>query len=180
LRLAPNQAVYFLGHCKNRADISRVVKRLRTAYPDMSCFSNEELSLRSRLHWLMKTKAGIALGYAAMLGLLVGAVVTSQTLYAATAASLREYAVLWALGIPLLRMALLVLTQSLWVGVVGIVFSMPAIYMLAHGGDLLGVQVMVPWWLLAGTVIVTLSMAVVSGMTALRLLWQMEPVTLLR
>ena len=39
-----------------------------------------EFSLRSRMHWLTKTKAGIALGYAALLGLLVGAVVTSQTL----------------------------------------------------------------------------------------------------
>ena len=38
------------------------------------------------MHWLTKTKAGIALGYAAALGLLVGAVVTSQTLYAAMAA----------------------------------------------------------------------------------------------
>ena len=49
---------------------------------------NEEFSLRSRLYWLTKTKSGVAMGYAAALGLLVGAAVTSQTLYAATAASL--------------------------------------------------------------------------------------------
>ena len=47
-----------------------------------------------------KTKAGIALGYTALLGLLVGAVVTSQTLYAATTASAKEYAILLAMGIP--------------------------------------------------------------------------------
>ncbi len=45
--------------------------------------------------------------------------VTSQTLYAATAASLREYAVLRALGIPRRRMAGMVMAQSLWVGLGG-------------------------------------------------------------
>ena len=58
-------------------------------YPNMAAFTSKEFSFRSQLHWLTKTKAGIAFGYAAALGLLVGAVVTSQTLYAAVAASLR-------------------------------------------------------------------------------------------
>lgn len=180
LRLAPNQAIYFVGHCANAADAQAVVERLRSSYSDVSAFTRDELSFKSRVHWLTKTKAGIALGYAAALGLLVGAVVTSQTLYAATASSLREYAVLWALGIPLERMSLLVLTQSFWVGVIGILLALPGTFLLAEGGDLLGVTVMVPVWLLVATVFVTLAMAVGSGMVALRLLWQMEPVTLLR
>ena len=52
------------------------------------------------MYWLTMTNAGISAGFTAVLGLLVGAVVTSQTLYAATLASLREFAVLRALGIP--------------------------------------------------------------------------------
>src|SRR5207244_1592473 len=109
-----------------------------------SAFTREEFSRRSRLHWLLKTKAGIALGYAAALGLLVGAVVTSQTLYGATAASLRQFAVLWALGIPRWRMAALVLSLSFWVGVIGLVLSLPAILVVAQGADLLGVPVLLP------------------------------------
>src|SRR5208282_104200 len=97
-----------------------------------SAFTQEGFSRQSRMHWLTKTKAGIALGCAALLGLLVGAVVTSQTLYAATAASLREYAVLRALGIPRWRMALTVLAQSFWVGVAGIGLALPTVFVLAH------------------------------------------------
>ena len=67
-----------------------------------------------------------------MLGLLVGAVVTSQTLYAATAASLKEYAVLRALGIPRWRMALSVLGQSFWIGLAGVVIAVPAILSRPH------------------------------------------------
>src|SRR5205814_6222083 len=107
-------------------------------YKNLSAFTADEFSFRSRMHWLTKTKAGVALGYAAVLGLLVGAVVTSQTLYAATAAALREYAVLRALGIPRWRMAASVLAQSFWVGVAGIALALPAVLLLANGADALG------------------------------------------
>ena len=135
---------------------------------------------RSQLHWLTKTKAGIALGYAAALGLLVGAVVTSQTLYAATAASLREYAVLRALGIPRWRMAVMVMAQSFWVGIIGIGLALPAVYGLAQLADRLAVQVLLPLVAAGGAAAVTLVMALVSGLMALRSLRQVEPATLLR
>src|SRR5262249_33705671 len=110
LRLSPEQTTYLVARCRNPEDAPAVVKRLRL-HPTMTAFTSEEFSLRSRLHWLTKTKAGIALGCAAALGLLVGAVVTHQTLYAATVASLREFAVLRALGIPRWRLSALVLAQ---------------------------------------------------------------------
>jgi putative ABC transport system permease protein len=180
LHLRPEQTIYVLARCHDPADAPAVVERLRATYPNLSAFTSEELSLRSRLHWLTKTKAGIALGYTAALGLLVGAVVTSQTLYAATAASLREYAVLWALGIPRWRMASLVLALSFWVGVAGILLAVPAVFTLAQGAELLGVRVLLPLWLLLATAAVTLAMALLSGLAALRLLWRMEPAILLR
>jgi putative ABC transport system permease protein len=179
LRMSPEQTVYVLARCRNPADAPEVVRRLRE-YPTMSAFTSEEFSLRSRLHWLTKTKAGIALGFAAALGLLVGAVVTSQTLYAATAASLREYAVLRALGIPRWRMAATVLAQSFWVGVAGLVCAAPAVFGLQQVAATAGVPVQLPPWLLGGGAAVTMAMALLSGLTALRSLRQVEPAVLLR
>jgi putative ABC transport system permease protein len=157
-----------------------VVARLGREYDNVSAFTSEDFSIRSRLHWLLKTKAGIALGYAAALGLLVGAVVTSQTLYAATVASLREFAVLRALGIPRWRMGLLVVSQAFWVGIIGIGLALPATFGLAELADRLGVHVDLPWWLLTGAAAVTLVMALLSGLTALRSLRLVEPAMLLR
>ena len=174
---------YILGRCKNPADAAVVVKRMREKDPDrahMSVFTASEFSLRTRMHWLTKTKAGIALGYAALLGLLVGAVVTSQTLYAATAASMREYAVLQALGIPRWRMATGVLSQSFWVGITGIAIALPTVFALAWVADLLGARVMLPPEVLAGAGAVTLVMAMLSGLAALRSLRLAEPAILLR
>lgn len=177
----PGTAVYALATCKNPADAPAVVERLRERYPEgMSVFASEEFSRHSRLHWLIKTKAGIALGYAALLGLLVGLVVTSQTLYAATTASAREYAILLALGIPRWRVAFAVLMQSLWVGLIGILIAVPTIFAMGSVVALIGVQVLMPPWLLMSTVGVTMVMAAASGLLALRSVQQIEPVNLLR
>jgi putative ABC transport system permease protein len=180
LRYPPGQITYVLAKCHNPADAPKVVERLRGEFTNMSAFTSGDFSVRSQVHWLTKTKAGIALGYAAALGLLVGAVVTSQTLYAATAASLREFAVLRALGIPRWRMGALVLAQSFWVGVLGVALSLPAAYVFGWGADELGVRVLLKPWLLASATAVTLTMAVLSGLLALRSLRLVEPATLLR
>jgi putative ABC transport system permease protein len=179
IRLLPEQTTYVLARCTDPAQAPEVVNRLR-GYDNMSAFTSAEFSLRTRMHWLTKTKAGIALGCAAALGLLVGAVVTSQTLYAATAASLRELAVLQALGIPRWRMAASVLAQSFWVGVIGIALALPAVYGLSQGADALGAKVLLRPWLMASAVAVTLTMALVSGLAAMRSLRLVEPATLLR
>lgn len=179
LRLAAGQTTYLLARCQDPADAAAVVKRLR-AYPDMSAFTSAEFSVRSRVHWLTATQAGIALGFVASLGLLVGAVVTSQTLYAATAASLREYAMLRALGIPRWRMALAVMEQSFWVGLAGIILALPAVFGLAAVAHLLTIPVLLPTWLLVSTAAVTLTMALLSGLAALRSLRLVEVLILLR
>jgi putative ABC transport system permease protein len=177
--LPADQTTYVLARCHDPANAAVVVERLRVN-PHVSVFTAEELSWRTRLHWMMKTKAGIALGFAAALGLLVGAVVTSQTLYAATAVSMREYAMLRALGIPRRKMRGMVLAQSLWVGVIGIGLGVPAVYSLAEAAAALGAKVLVSPWLVAAAGIVTLVMALLSGLVALRSLRLAEPATLLR
>ncbi len=175
-----DQVTFLLARCKNPADAARVVEKLRE-YPDkLQPFTKDGFSLQSRMHWLTKTKAGIALGLAAALGLLVGAIVTSQTLYSATVASLKEYAVLRALGIPRWRMRWMVVSQAFWVGVTGVAVAVPAILGLAELGSEVGAKVLLPWWLWAGAIGITMAMAILSGVFALRSLRHVEPVTLLR
>jgi putative ABC transport system permease protein len=179
LSLEPGQTTYLLARCNQPAAAAGVAERVR-ASTGLSAFTREDLSRRSRLHWLLLTKAGLALGLAAALGLVVGGVVTSQTLYAATAASLREYAVLRALGIPRWRMALAVLTQAFWVGILGTGLALPLALVLAPAATQLGARVDLPAALVAGTAAVTITLALLSGLSALRALRRLEPATLLR
>jgi putative ABC transport system permease protein len=177
--LGPHQTVYVLARCGSPDAARALVRRLRSEY-DVAAFTSDQFSVGTRLHWLLKTKAGIAGGWTVVLGLIVGAIITSQTLYAATMASLREYAVLRALGVPRWRIGGAVLAQSFWVGGVGVVVALPAAFALARLLNFLGVNVLLPGWLLGSAAGLTLVMAVVSGLISLRSLRRMEPVELLR
>jgi putative ABC transport system permease protein len=173
------QTVYILARTRSKADAEAVVKRLKH-YEAMSVFTSDDFSNRTRLYWLTATKSGLAVGWSAILGLLVGVAVTSQTLYAATAASLREYAVLSALGVPRWRMSLAVLGQAVWVGGLGVVVALPMIAGLTILIEAIGGKVLIPLWLLGGATALTMAMATGSGLMALRSLRRIEPTALLR
>jgi putative ABC transport system permease protein len=175
-----DQATFLLASCKSPSDAESVAARLRRQYPDMAAYTKDEFSTRSRWYWLVATKTGIAIGGSALLGLLVGIIVTSQTLYAATAASLKEYATLRALGIPSWRIAMAVIEQSLWIGGAGVALAIPIAFGLAGLIEVLGARALLPPWLLAGSAAMTMGMAVGSGLLALRSLRLIEPAELLR
>ena len=124
--LPPDNVTYLLARCESPQRAREVAAELRALYPeDMVVYTAEEFSTSSRWYWLTRTKAGLAIGYAALLGLLVGMVITAQTLYTATAANAKEFAILLALGIPRWRISVMVVTQSFWVGIIGIALAYP-------------------------------------------------------
>jgi putative ABC transport system permease protein len=175
----PRHTMYLLARCRDPRNASAVARRLGHS-GELSAFTRDEFSERTRWYWATSTRAGVGMGFTALLSLLVGLAITSQTLYAATVASLREHAVLRALGIPRRRMAGLVMAQSLWVGLGGIALALPMIFALAAGGDDAGTRVLLPPWLLGLSSGLTLAMALLSGLAALRSLGLVEPITLLR
>jgi putative ABC transport system permease protein len=185
MKMSNDQTVYVLAKVDDPKRAAEVVRELKDSplqqeEVDMAVFTKQEFSFRSRMHWLTKTKGGLALGYAAALGLLVGLVVTSQTLYAATMASMREYAILLALGIPRWRLRWTVVTQAFWIGVFGVLLSVPVTYVMGELATYLGVKPQLSLELMGAAAVVTLVMAILSGILALRSLKQIEPVNLLR
>lgn len=174
LKYPPGKTTYLIANCKPGMDVKAVVSRLNT-YPQMSAFTANQFSWRSRIHWLLTTKAGVAVGFTAMLGLVVGAVVTSQTLYAATAASQREFATLRAMGIPRWRLQFTVLTQSFWVGLFGIMVALPITILIAKIGDYVGTEVVLDTRVLIGAGVITMLMAIISGLLALKSFQNVDP-----
>lgn len=174
-----NQATYVLARCHDPLQARVVVQRFRGSM-EISAYSREEFSWNTRRYWLSTTKAGIAVGFVALLGLLVGTLVTSQTLYAATLVSIKELALLRALGAPTWRLGLFVLYQSVLVGIIGLAIGLSLTASLARLAAYLGTNAFLPSWLLVGTTVIILGMALLSGLFALRSLRQSEPGQLLR
>jgi putative ABC transport system permease protein len=179
--LPPDHITYILARCESPARAKEVVQELRSQYgSDMMAYTAEGFSTGSRLYWLLRTKAGVAIGFAAFLGLFVGAVITAQTLYSATRANAKEFAILLALGIPRWRISVMVLMQSFWVGIAGLVMAVPVCFGLWYLARQFNADVDFRWEVLVGTTVVTMGMAVIAGFFALRSVRQIEPMDLLR
>jgi putative ABC transport system permease protein len=178
--LAPDQTTYLLARCRTPADAEAVTQRL-SRYSDLSAHTSTAFSARTRRHWLFETPGGMATTFLGILALLVGAAVTRQTLYAATLASVREFALLRALGIRRWRIGLFVLCESLGVGVVGVLIALPLLFGLGEGAALvIGTPMLLPADLLAVILAATVLLTVLSGLATLRSLRLMDPLTLLR
>ncbi len=175
-----DQTSYLLARAESPQRAAQIVKELRAEYPDMSVYTAADFSFNCRWYWLTRTKAGIAIGYAALLGLLVGAVITAQTLFSATMSSAKEFATLLALGVPRTRIYGMVMAQSWWVGVFGVAVSLPVVWGLAELAALGGAPVLLRWEVVAGAAAVTVSTALISGLFALRSVRRIEPMNLLR
>jgi putative ABC transport system permease protein len=171
---------YMLAKVNPPEKAPEIVQFLRSRYTDMSSYTAAEFSIESRMHWLTKTRAGVAIGYTALLGLLVGMVITSQTLYAATTAQAREFAILLALGIPRWRISMTVLVQSFWIGIAGVIFSYPVLVALVAVAEAIDVKILLPVLLLGIVAAITLVMAIASGLFASRSVRNIEPMSLLR
>jgi putative ABC transport system permease protein len=139
-----------------------------------------EFSRHSQLYWLTESGAGAGFAFSTLLGLLVGIIVTSQTLMAAITASIREYATLRALGVARGSLRAVVLEQSFWIGIAGLALTgglSAAIAAIAHAAY---VAIVFPGWAIGLTAALILIIAIGSGLLALRALGRADPAALLR
>ena len=158
--LPPDNVTYILARCDSPERARQVAAELREKYGgDMTARTAEDFSTGSRMYWLIQTKAGVAIGFAAFLGLIVGAVITAQTLYSATISNAKEFAILLALGIPRRRLSVMVLVQSFWVGIGGLLMAVPFCLAAWYAARLLNTDVDFRWEVIAGTAVITLLMA---------------------
>lgn len=173
---------YFLARLRDpsRAELVRDQLQPAGSFKPFQVWTAEEFSIQSQVYWLFESGAGSGFLFSSALGLLVGIVITSQTLMAAIVAALREYATLRALGVSSSSLRAVILEQSFWVGLAGLVITAVVGALLVMAARHAHIALEVPVWGCLATGTLVLSIALLSGLSALRALNQAEPSTLLR
>jgi putative ABC transport system permease protein len=90
---------------------------------NVEVLTTNEFAERSVKYWMLETGAGITVILTALLGLLVGVVIMSQTLFAITQDHITNYATLLAIGFHHNTLRKIILTQSLILWGMGIIFG---------------------------------------------------------
>jgi putative ABC transport system permease protein len=96
LGLGEEQAHYWVLDAKPGC-ADQVIAQVN-AHPDLEALTTAQFRARSEHRWVVGSGAGAALGFTALLGLVVGLVIVAQTLFTITREHLRELGTLKALG----------------------------------------------------------------------------------
>jgi putative ABC transport system permease protein len=177
-----NGPPYFLLKLDPRFDVQQVRRELEAAdgAQTYGVETPEDLTMMSALFWLEESGAGASFGFSMLLALLVGIGVTGQTLRGAVIASLKEYAALRALGVTVGQLRTIVLEQSLWVALAGNLLMFVIAALLGGLAWVLGIPLVLTWWLGGLTTLFVTVIACLSGLVALSVLYRSEPADLLR
>jgi putative ABC transport system permease protein len=94
----PGYCSYFLVKAEPGVDVRELTRRISERVPELDVYDRRTYSLMCMHYWLTRTGIGISFGLAAILGLLVGLAVVTQTLYATVSERVKEFATLKAMG----------------------------------------------------------------------------------
>jgi putative ABC transport system permease protein len=123
---------------------------------------------------------GLFLSFSVVIGFAIGVGITCMTLRGAILSSIKEFASLRALGVPMSALRGIVMELSFWVGIAGLLataFFTYGVYLLALNG---GVPMGFPLAWDIGVGVLLLIIAGASGLFSLGVLKKSQPADLLR
>jgi putative ABC transport system permease protein len=110
--LAPDEIHYAIAGLQPGADPEDVLPRLMSI-EYVEAYTQKDFGLKAQLYWLQCTGAGVALAFAALMGLVVGVVVAGQVLYTSTLEHLKEWGTLKAIGATNSQVTLAIVAQAI-------------------------------------------------------------------
>jgi putative ABC transport system permease protein len=116
---------------------AEVAERVKLRIPTADVFTADEFATKTILYWLLSTGVGAYLVLGCSLGILVGVIITAQTLYANAVDHIRSYATMRALGATAGYLRSVIIQQAVMTAVIGIavgqVISIITVYLLGTG-----------------------------------------------
>ncbi len=171
---------YILVEIAPGADPNAVRARVAARMPQTDVYLREEFARRSWMYWLIETGAGFSLLIASALGLVVGAVITSQTLYAATIDRLSEYATLRAMGAPDAYLYTIILLQAAIAAAIGCTVGLGIAGTIVWGARESSAALLMPLELWAGLIVATFAMCAGAAVISIRKVMAIDPASVFK
>jgi putative ABC transport system permease protein len=171
---APDQASYTLVRVAPGNNVEEVRKSLQARLPDAEVLTHQGFRKRSLDYWLFETGAGSGLIAGAVLAIIVGIVVVSQTLYASTKEHINEFATLRALGASSGFIRKVILWQAVLSALMGYVLGMVLAKIVTYLlSDML--PILMTFNLIWGLLALTVGMCVLAAVSAILKVVRIDP-----
>ena len=155
-------------------------EQLRVRLPELDVWTKQEFAKSCRNYWLFSTGIGTEMIFSALLGLLVGCVILSQTIHAATVSRLGEYGTLKAMGMENYQIAGIIIKQALLIGLVGYAGGGTLTFLLSLRLSEWNLSVDLPFWLIGTMLLITLVTCTVASITSVTKVFRLAPATVFR
>jgi putative ABC transport system permease protein len=143
-------------------------------------WAREDLSRASQKSMLKEGGIVVMIGFAVVVGVFIGIVITWQTLQGAILANIKEFASLRALGVSMGSLRLIVMELSLWVGAAGLLLTAALTGLVWLLAKATGVPMDFPLFIDIPVAVTLLLIAILSGALSLGILRRSQPADLLR
>lgn len=174
-RYRTDEITYVLVRCEKGADVSAVAERLRRDLPSVEVLTSAAFKRRTAEYWMIGTGIGFTVVMTAILGVIIGALVISQTLFSLLQDHRPHYATLLALGFEVKLLGLVVFFQALLLWVIGVVFGGAAFYGAALIAERSPVPLRLPADVFAALLLTLILASLAAGWWVLRKLRKIDP-----
>jgi len=176
-RYRTDEITYVLVRCEPGADVGVVAERLRAALPSVEVLTSSAFQRRSAEYWMIGTGIGFTVVLTAVLGVIIGALVISQTLFSLLQDHRPHYATMLALGFEVGMLGKVVFFQALVLWVVGVVLGGLAFVGAAWVSEASPVPLRMPVDVFGGLLVVQVLGSMLSGWWVLVKLRKIDPAT---
>lgn len=175
-----NISIYVLARTAPGFNSDDIRAEIMATVPDVEAHSRDAFAWRTRRYWLIETGMGVGFLGAALLGLLVGGVIVSQTLYAMTVEKLPEFGVLKALGASMREISAIILQQAFICGAAGLVLGLAVSFAISAAATSAGTLVEFSLPQIIVVVLITAGLSAGASLVSVLRLWRVDPVMVFR
>lgn len=179
-RYRDDEVTYVLARCAEGYTPEQVRDAISRDVPDVEVLTGGEFALRTMRYWMLETGIGITVVVTAVLGLLVGAFIMSQTLFALTQDYLANYATLIALGFSRSRLIGIVLAQGLILGGGGIILGSGLFFSASRASATTPIPLETTPHVFAALVVVSLLSCIMASFASIRSIFRVDPISVFR
>lgn len=178
--LREDQTVFILIRAQPGGNVQHLQHDLESRVRDVDVLTTSQFSGMTRSYWMFTTGAGVAVLLAALLGLVVGVVVVTQTIYATTMDHLREYGTLKAIGAPNSYVYRVILQQAAMSAVMGYALGITVSIFVVRGAEHGGAAILLPWQMAALIFGLTLLMCGIAAAVSINKVTHLDPAMVFR
>jgi putative ABC transport system permease protein len=171
-----DEITYVIARVASGLDPETVRGEVAKEVANVEVLTTDQFAERSVKYWMLETGVGITVIITAALGLLVGAVIMSQTLFAITQDHIGNYATLLALGFHQKTLRAIVLTQSLSLGGLGIALGSLLFILACNASARSPIPLETTSSVSVGLIVFSLLCCVAASWFSIRAIFKLDPV----